>query len=563
MRVVLFATDVTVTRGSQCLLDSVSLAVHPGSRVGVTGPNGVGKTTLLRVLAGELAADSGRLERRPANLRVALFPQENDARPGETLLEYLSRRSGMKEAEDSLDAETERLSTDPSALDGYSEALERFLALGGDDFVARVGTAAASVGFAPGCLGEAVESMSGGQSARARLVSVMLSRADVLLLDEPTNDLDFSGLSFLEATLAAFPGAVVMVSHDRAFLDVAATAIFDLDGHSHKASLYAGAWSEFVERRALAQSHASAAYQSWKAERDRLKARVRAQRAWSEEGVRRARTRPADNDKIRRSTTRDRTEKQASKVRISEKALARLGEVDKPWEGWKLHLDLAHSERSGDVVVRLSGAVVTNGPWRLEPVDLEVNWADRVVITGPNGGGKSTLLRALTGGQALDEGRRWVGPSVRFGQLDQARAGFGFEQSLVDSLVGTGGATLEEVRSTLAKFDLEAGHVTRPYGRLSPGERTRAALARLSLARTNCLVLDEPTNHLDLPAIEQLEEALDSFEGTLLVVTHDRWMLQALRFDRHLEVQGGAVTETPAEDFWVGPLGIEPRTKGL
>ncbi|MGC8514268.1 MAG: ABC-F family ATP-binding cassette domain-containing protein [Acidimicrobiales bacterium] len=560
----LFATDITVTRGSRCLLDSVSLAVHTGSRIGVTGPNGVGKTTLLRVLAGELAADSGRIERRPANLRVAMFPQESDARRGETLLEYLSRRSGMKEAEESLDAETERLGTDPSALDDYSDALERFLALGGDDFAARAGTVAASVGLAPGCLGEAVESMSGGQSARARLVSVMLSRADVLLLDEPTNDLDFSGLSFLEATLAAFPGAVVMVSHDRAFLDLAATAIFDLDGHSHKASLYAGAWSEFVERRALAQSHASVAYQSWKAERDRLKARVRAQRAWSEEGVRRARTKPADNDKIRRSTTRERTEKQASKVRISEKALARLGEVDKPWEGWKLHLDLAHTGRSGDVVVRLSGAAVAaNGPWRLGPADLEVNWADRVVITGPNGGGKSTLLRALTGDQALDEGRRWVGPSVRFGQLDQARAGFASDQSLVDSLVGAGGATLEEVRSTLAKFDLGAGHVNRPYGRLSPGERTRAALARLSLSRTNCLVLDEPTNHLDLPAIEQLEEALESFEGTLLVVTHDRWMLQALRFDRHLEVEGGTVTEIPAEDLRVGPVGIEPTTEGL
>jgi ATPase subunit of ABC transporter with duplicated ATPase domains len=518
----------------------------------------VGKTTLLRVLAGEITPDSGSVERRPTTLRVTYYSQEVDAHPGETLLDYLSRRSGMTEAEDELERLTDRLAGDPSALEAYSDALDRFVALGGDDFVARAGVAAADVGLEPASLGANVDTMSGGQAARARLASVLLSRADVALLDEPTNDLDFDGLSILEAAVEHFPGALVMVSHDRAFLDRAARRILDIDGHSRRASEFAGGWSEFVESRAVARGHADEAYQTWKAQRDRLRARVRTQRAWSEEGVKRARSKPSDNDKVQRGTRRDRTEKQAAKVRISERALERLGEVSKPWEGWQLQLDLTHSGRSGDIVVRLSAATLRRGDWLLGPIDLQIDWGERIAITGPNGAGKSTLLSALTGAQPLDSGDRWVGPSVRFGEIDQSRLRRSLSQSVVDALIGATGASVEEVRSTLAKFDIAAATVTRPYGRLSPGERTRVLLAELSLARTNCLVFDEPTNHLDLPAIEQLEVALDSFDGTLLVVTHDRWMLNALRFDRHLSVEGGQVA-----DVAVGPLGIEPRTKGL
>ena len=540
----LYAREISVNRGSRCLLDSVSLSVSAGTRLGVVGPNGVGKTTLLKVLAGHITPDSGTVVRRPANLRVAYYSQEVDAHPGETLLDYLARQSGMAEAEADLDRLTDMLATDQSALDSYSDALERFLVLGGDDFTAQAGVVTAEVGFDPSALHADVARMSGGQAARARLASILLSRADVALLDEPTNDLDFAGLSILEAIVDRFQGALVMVSHDRAFLDHAATRILDIDGHSRRASEYAGGWSEFVERRALAQEHADVSYQTWKADRDRLRARVRTQRAWSEEGVKRARAKPSDNDKVQRGTRRDRTEKQAAKVRTSERALERLGEVSKPWEGWRLNLELAHNGRSGDVVVRLSAATVHRDNWLLGPLDLEIGWAERVAITGPNGSGKSTLLSALTGARPLDGGRRWIGPSVRFGVIDQARLLRDPSQCAVNSLVAATGSTAEEVRSTLAKFEIPAAAAARPYSQLSPGERTRVLLAELSIAKTNCLVFDEPTNHLDLPAIEALEVALDSFDGTLLVVTHDRWMLQALRFDRQLLVERGRVADS-------------------
>jgi ATPase subunit of ABC transporter with duplicated ATPase domains len=540
---VLSARQVTLHRGGAVILEDVSLSVDRGSRLGVVGPNGVGKTTLLRVLAGMQAPDEGRVERAPAFLRVAFLAQETDALPGETLLPYLARRTGVTAAGDELDRQTERLAGDPAAVDDYTAALDAYLAAGAGDFDTRAATVAATVGLDAGRTDVPIGELSGGQSARARLAAVLLTRADVLLLDEPTNDLDFAGLELLEGAVEGFDGAVVMVSHDRAFLDRVATRVLDIEEHSHRATEYAGAWSEFVERRALARSQAGATFTAWKAERDRLRARIRSQRSWSEEGARRAARRPKDNDKARRGFVVNRTEKQAAKVRISERALDRLGTVDKPWEGWQLHLDLSHGERSGDRVVDLAGAVVTRGDWRLGPVDLEIGWAERVVVTGPNGGGKSTLLSAILGRAPLAAGSRRVGPSVRFGRLDQGRGGSDPEASLLDGFVAATGLTLPEARSTLAKFGLGAGHVDRPRRHLSPGERTRARLAELMTEGTNCLVLDEPTNHLDLPAIEQLEEALDAYSGTLLVVTHDRWLLESLRYDRLLSVVDGQVSE--------------------
>jgi ATPase subunit of ABC transporter with duplicated ATPase domains len=538
---VLTAKGISIDRGGQTILDEVSISVGPRSRIGVVGPNGIGKTTFLRVLAGLVEPDRGVVERAPAALTAGYLAQELDAEPGEALLDYLARRTGVAAAGAELDRLTEAMGEDPSLVDAYSEALDAFLALGGDDFEARAAAVCVEVALPADRLALPVAALSGGQGARARLAAILLSRFDVLLLDEPTNDLDFDGLGRLEDFLRATPSAVVTVSHDRAFLDRSVQRVLEIEEHTHRGVEYAGAWSEYVERRALRRSQASAAYEASTAERARLTARIRTQRAWSEQGVRAAAKRPKDNDKAQRDFRVNRTEKQASKVRTSERALARLGEVDKPWEGWELHLDLAPVARSGDVVARLDQAEVHRGEWRLGPVDLEVGWADRIAIMGPNGGGKSTLLAALLGHVPLDAGRRWVGPAVRFGELDQRRSRMDPEVALAAAFMADTGVLTEEARSILAKFGLTAELASRPVGKLSPGERTRAQLAALMVRQTNCLVLDEPTNHLDLPAIEQLESALEDFAGTLLVVTHDRWLLETLRFDRTIEVGAGRI----------------------
>jgi ATPase subunit of ABC transporter with duplicated ATPase domains len=543
----LAAHQVSVAFGGATVLDAVSVAVGPRSRIGVVGPNGVGKTTLLRVLAGQHEPDTGRVTRVPPTATVGYLPQEPERRPGETLRSHLARRTGVAGADAALEAATAALAEGrPGADDAYAAALDRWMALGGADLDARAAAVCADLGLPPGLLDAGTTTLSGGQAARMSLAAILLSRFDVFLLDEPTNDLDFDGLDRLERFLDDLEGGVVVVSHDRAFLERTVTSVLELDEHSHRANLFAGGWEAYLEARATARRHAEEAYAEYRGQRTELEERARQQRQWAATGVRRAKTRPKDNDKAQRDFFLNRTEKQAAKVRITEKAIARLAEVDKPWEGWDLRMEVARAPRSGDVVARLSGAVVERGSFRLGPVDLEIGWADRVAVLGPNGSGKTTLLAALLGRLPLAAGERWLGPGVVVGEVDQARRRLAGDRPLLDVVTADTGLLDREVRSLLAKFGLGADHVTRPAASLSPGERTRAVLALLMATGVNCLVLDEPTNHLDLPAIEQLEAALDRFDGTVLLVTHDRRLLDAVRVTRLVRVDAGHVESQAA-----------------
>jgi ATPase subunit of ABC transporter with duplicated ATPase domains len=387
-----------------------------------------------------------------------------------------------------------------------------------------------------------MSALSGGQAARVGLAVLLLARLDLLLLDEPTNDLDLPGLALLERIVLRHPGAIVTVSHDRAFLDRCAHRIVELTEPDHRAVEYAGGWSDYVRQRDLARDQAYARHGRYVAERDRLTDRVRRQRQWSEEGVRNAKRKARDNDRIGRSMKVERSEQQAAKVRATERAIERLEAVDKPWEGWRLQLRLSGGG-GGERVADLDGAVVARGAFRLGPVDLHVRRGDRVVVTGPNGGGKSTLLGALLGRVPLREGSRRLGPSVVVGEIGQERTALLGAPRLVDAVTEAGGLGPQDARSLLAKFGLDADRVERPAADLSPGERTRALMAVLAAREPSLLVLDEPTNHLDLEAIEQLEEALGDYAGTLLLVTHDRRMLERVAVTRRLRVEDGVVTE--------------------
>ncbi|MEU4443973.1 ABC-F family ATP-binding cassette domain-containing protein [Actinosynnema sp. NPDC050801] len=542
MSATLVAKDLAAGHGDRVLFEGLDLVVAPGDVIGLVGANGAGKSTLLRTLAGLLPAEQGVIRLSPVTATVGHLPQEPDRRPGETVRAFLARRTGVAAAQAELDRATDAL-TAGTGDDGYSDALERWLALGGADLPERSLEVAADLGLDVS-LDLPMTALSGGQAARVSMASLLLSRYDVFLLDEPTNDLDLDGLARLERFVTGLRAGVVVVSHDREFLSRTVTRVVELDLAQQQVRTYGGGYESYLEEREIARRHAREEYDEYASTRSSLEERARAQRAWMEKGVKNARRKAPDNDKVGRKFRTEATEKQASKARQTERLIERLDAVEEPRKEWELRMEIAAAPRSGAVVAVLRAAVVTRGSFTLGPVDLQVDWADRIAITGANGSGKSTLLAALLGRVELTSGSSSLGSGVVVGEIDQARGLFLGDEPLLDAF----GAAVPDwvpadLRTLLAKFGLKAAHVLRPAASLSPGERTRAALALLQARGVNLLVLDEPTNHLDLPAIEQLESALDSYTGTLLLVTHDRRMLDAVSTTRRLAVAAGRVSE--------------------
>ncbi|MFJ8476704.1 ABC-F family ATP-binding cassette domain-containing protein [Kitasatospora sp. NPDC094011] len=544
MSATLVVKDLSAGHGERTLFTGLDLVVAPGDVIGLVGVNGAGKSTLLRLLAGLDTPEGGSLRLSPASANVGHLPQEPERREGESVRDFLARRTGVSAAQTALDEATEGLVEGrPGADDAYAASLDRWLDLGGADLEERAEEVADSLGLKVS-LDLPMTALSGGQAARAGLASLLLSRYDVFLLDEPTNDLDLDGLERLEAFVKGLRAGTVLISHDREFLARTVTKVLELDLHQQQVHLYGGGYEAYLEERAVARRHAREEYEDYADTRSSLEARAQMQRNWMEHGVRNARRKGGDNDKNAKAKRTESTEKQASKARQTQRMIERLDVVEEPRKEWELRMEIATAPRSGSVVATLRGAVARRGDFAFGPVDLQIDWADRVAITGANGAGKSTLLAALLGRLALDGGSAVLGSGVVVGEVDQARGLFLGGEPLADAFAAAvPELTEEEVRTLLAKFGLKAVHVLRPAGTLSPGERTRAALALLQARGVNLLVLDEPTNHLDLPAIEQLESALGSYTGTLLLVTHDRRMLDTVAVNRRIEVRDGRVHE--------------------
>jgi ATPase subunit of ABC transporter with duplicated ATPase domains len=540
------ARGVTVSRGPLVVLDSVELSVAGTDTIGLVGPNGVGKSTLLAVLAGRLRPDRGRVDLTPPTATVGYLAQERDSVVAKSIRDHLHARTGVAAATAELHAAADALATagdaEPVTSARYDVALQRWLSLGAADLDARVAEVWDDLGLAPGLLDQPTADLSGGEAARVGLAALLLSRFDVYLLDEPTNDLDLDGLHRLERWLGELSAGVVVVSHDRTFLARTVTSVVELDEFTHRATRFDGGWEAYLEEKAAAGRHAWENFAEYQTKRATLASRAQRERQWSSQGQAKLR-RSDERDKFIRHHRLNQTEQLAGRAARTERAIARLEVVDKPRVPWDLRLDIATAGRSGDIVVRLDGAVVAHSDFRLGPIDALITAGERVAVVGANGSGKTTMLELLLGHRPPDAGTVWRGPSVVAGEIAQARDQLlgGPERSLLRAFQDLTGLDHSDARTLLAKFGLVSDHVLRSPATLSPGERTRASLAVLMANEVNLLVLDEPTNHLDLPAIEQLEAAIETFGGTLLLVTHDRSLLANVALTRTIELSGGRI----------------------
>lgn len=492
--------------------------INQGDRIGLVGPNGAGKSTLMRIVAGELAPSAGNVIRR-GGLRVAYLEQEAPRGTGQTLFDRVME----------ADAELARLRQDPDWLGEY-------VALGGPGFEARVERALSRLGFPEESWGLATEQLSSGQRMRAELARCILSGADLLLLDEPTNHLDSAARSWLEGELRRLEAAVLLVSHDRAFLNrVTNRTVLTERG---TVQCFEGNYEKFIEQRSLKERQAWQQYEA----RERQAA---AERAAAEKRMALARkmVKAPEGQRDARGCA-PHYAKKAAKVartaRIIRERQSMLEAVEKPWEEQGIpELDFSAVERGDEIAVRVEGMSKRFGERVLfQEMDLHITRGERWVLSGPNGSGKSTLLRMMAGTEQPDSGVVRVGGRVRAGYLAQEGENLTLGQTPLELCLGVCGDETR-VRTMLACLKLRAEQILRPLATLSAGERTKAGMAMLLLSGANLLLLDEPTNHLEMEARAALEEALERYPGTVVLSTHDEWLAE--RIADHLLELGATI----------------------
>ncbi|CAA9547126.1 MAG: hypothetical protein AVDCRST_MAG19-460 [uncultured Thermomicrobiales bacterium] len=541
----LTVSDLTKRHGDRLVLDHVSFSLQAGHRLGLVGPNGAGKSTLLSLIAGSNTPDAGAISLAPG-VRVGYLRQGFADLPEGTLADLVGqvsdRLGALLDAEARVGDAAARIAdgdpTDASvAIAAYEATIDDLEARGGFAATEEVTILLATLGLAGVPLSARLGTLSGGQKTRAGLAAILADRPDLLLLDEPTNHLDDNAIAWLEAFLAAYRGGVLVVSHDRAFLDRTVTGILELDDTIHRLSAYPGGYSDYA---AAKRSDAAVRADAYERQQRRI---AEIERDMRSVAARARRTEGATQHDFYRG----RAKKVARTSKVRERKLERLivseERVDKPARRWGLAVDFGErTDGSRDVVVASDVYVRFGEQAVLEGVDLHVRFGDRIALIGPNGGGKSTLLKVLGGDLLPSAGRVQVGPDVVIGRYAQELETVDPARTVLEQARAVAPVSETDARSFLHRYLFGGEAVFRLGRELSYGERARLALALLDLRGATFLLLDEPLNHLDLPSREGFEQALAAFPGTALVVLHDRYAVERLA-NRVLELRDGRVRE--------------------
>lgn len=533
--------DVSKRFGDTLLFEHVTFSINPGERLGLVGPNGAGKSTLLRILTGDLAPDTGSVF-RPAGISIGYLRQGFSDIPHGTLGDLIDvPTGGLVRAHDAVEQSTASFGdqeVDPlDAADALERASDEFEALGGYTTLAELEALLDRFGLTDVQMDRPLSTLSGGQKTRAGLAGLLVTRPDILMLDEPTNHLDADALAWLSSFLADYPGAMLIVSHDRAFLDEVATAILALDDREKTVTRYAGNYSDFIAAREHEAEEAEAAWHRHQVTVARIKRDIQAAESKSRS--------------IESSTIDYAVRKKAAKIArpavVRKKKLQRMLDseeaAERPERRWRLSLGFADPDGGARDVVRIEGASVRLGDRSvLDDVDLQVRHGDRVALLGANGSGKTTLMRLIAGDLEPDSGVVRLGPNVRVGYFAQEQQTLDPERTILDHARQAASMPEGELRAELHKFLFGGEMVHRRVAELSYGERARLMLSLLVLRGTTVLLLDEPMNHLDLDAREEFEEALASFGGTIIMVLHDRYAVERLA-TRVILLEAGRLVE--------------------
>lgn len=521
--------QITKSFGMNTILTNISFSINAGERLALIGPNGCGKTTLLKILSGQESPDSGMIRFTNKNAHAGYLAQDFACSGGDTINTYLN---GLGWDEETLNHRLEQLSRQLSIMPGHMDLQNEY-----DQLLSTFEVAAWQTGQKPKILAALgldhfplstpVAHLSGGQKTRLGLAGILLSRPQLLLLDEPTNHLDLEMLDWLEAWLQTYPGAVLVVSHDRVFLEKVPSSILELNPTTHQIKQYEGNYNDYLDQKTNEREKQFQAYSDQQGELAQLKlaaAHLRGIAKFRKGGK-------ADGgDKFAKGFFANRgkaTIRRAKQIETRIEHILTEEKIDKPGNSWKMKMELDDTpESSREVLVCDDLAIGYDQVPILEHISLSLKYGSRCALFGPNGCGKSTLLKTILGLLPPLKGRYRLGISVQAGYLSQGQDELNPEKSPFELLSAITGMNETETRAYLHKYLFTSENVFLPAKLLSLGERTRLSLAAFIAQGKNLLLLDEPLNHLDIPSRERFEEALENFAGTVLIVVHDRYFIE-------------------------------------
>jgi len=531
-------SNVSKSFGDNLVFHRISFALNPGERLALVGPNGCGKTTLLKIILGEILPDTGSARLSPASVRVGYLAQALEYAPGQTVGQVVKAAiAGLSEAEHRLETLSDRMATAHGAqlqklLGEYDQALDTFERLDGYRIEAHVDAILEGLDLCDLDHGTPVDILSGGQKTRLGLARLLISRPDLLLLDEPTNHLDIEALEWLEGFLRAFDGAILIVSHDRTFLDRTVSAILEMDPLTRTVTEYPGTYSDYVDAKGRQREKHWAAYKDQQEFIARLESNLAAKKGYArsiEQGTIDFGPRKIAKGIARRAVVQQR--------RI-ERLLDSEARIDRPDRSWQMKLEFVDTPASGRDVLTLQGVTMGFSKQELfRDVNLTLCAGERIALVGPNGSGKTTLARLIQGELEPLDGRVRLGAGVKLGYYAQEQEDLDPQATPYEAIRAVAPLSETEARSFLHYFLFSGEEVFQSLGNLSFGERARLALARLVAQGCNFLLLDEPINHLDIPSRSRFEQAMTAFQGTVLAIVHDRYFIE--RFATSLWAIGG------------------------